>query len=162
MNTLPLNEVIRKLNRVVHMVHPEVIYLPHGGDLHNDHKIINYCGLVVSRPLPGKSIKKVLVYETISETEWGDQYNQKFVANYYVDISPHLEKKLEALSAYRTELRDYPHPRSLSSVRIKAQQRGSEVSLPAAEAFMLVRGIVASKQNDPTREIEFGEIGERL
>jgi len=46
------------------------------------------------------------------------------------------------MSLYKSELREYPHPRSLKGAEIKAIQRGNEVCLEAAETFMLIREII--------------------
>jgi len=58
-----------------------------------------------------------------------------------VDISETLETKLKAMSEYRSELKEYPHPRSLGTISALAKVRGAAVGVEAAEAFMLVREI---------------------
>jgi len=50
--------------------------------------------------------------------------------------------KIEAMKAYESELKEYPHPRSLEIVEALAKKRGSEVEVKFAEAFMLVRELV--------------------
>jgi LmbE family N-acetylglucosaminyl deacetylase len=62
-----------------------------------------------------------------------------FSPNYYVDISPFLERKIEAMELYETERREWPHPRSPEAVNVMAKKRGMEVNLNAAEAFMILR-----------------------
>ena len=64
-----------------------------------------------------------------------------FRPNYFVDISETLEKKLAAMRAYESEIREFPHPRSPESLRINARRWGSQMGLEAAEAFELVRMI---------------------
>jgi LmbE family N-acetylglucosaminyl deacetylase len=59
----------------------------------------------------------------------------------YVDISKFMDKKLRAMKCYKSELNDFPHPRSLKGIEVLAAKRGMEVSFRAAEAFRLVRGI---------------------
>jgi len=96
--------------------------------------------LVALRPSSCK-VKRILSYETLSESEWG-QPIKFFVPNVYVDISASFEKKIAALKAYKSELIPYPHPRSLKGIRILAQKRGLEIKVGLAEAFMLIREIV--------------------
>jgi LmbE family N-acetylglucosaminyl deacetylase len=82
-----------------------------------------------------------LSYETLSETEWG-QSIEPFIPNVYVDISETFVTKIEAMKAYESELKQYPHPRSLEIVEALAKKRGSEVGVKFAEAFMLIRELV--------------------
>jgi len=65
-----------------------------------------------------------------------------FVPNVFVDISAQLERKLEAMSLFASQQRDFPHERSLAAIRALATLRGLTVHRPAAEAFMLVRQVV--------------------
>jgi len=59
-----------------------------------------------------------------------------------VDVADFLDKKLEAMKCYETELRELPHPRSLAGLELVARERGMSVGLKAAECFQLVREIV--------------------
>jgi LmbE family N-acetylglucosaminyl deacetylase len=60
----------------------------------------------------------------------------------YVDISGFLDKKLEAMKYYKTELRKFPHPRSLEGLELLARERGLGIGVEAAECFRLIREIV--------------------
>ena len=55
-----------------------------------------------------------------------------------MDISNSLEKKISAFSQYKTEVKEFPHPRSLESIKSLAKLRGSQVGVIAAEAFEVV------------------------
>jgi N-acetylglucosamine malate deacetylase 1 len=46
------------------------------------------------------------------------------------------------MSLYGSQQRDFPHERSLATIRALAMLRGSTVHRPAAEAFMLVRQVI--------------------
>jgi len=52
-----------------------------------------------------------------------------------------IEQKLEALKAYQTEMREYPHSRSLESIRIFSQYWGTRVGKRFVEPFVLVRSV---------------------
>ena len=68
--------------------------------------------------------------------------NSAFLPNVYVDISgEYAEKKYEAMKCYATELREYPHPRSIEALKIMDQANGIHVGLSSAECFMLHRSI---------------------
>ena len=85
-------------------------------------------------------LKKILSYETLSVTEWGSTIDP-FIPNSYVDISETFNNKIEAMKAYSSELKPYPHPRSLEIIEALAKKRGSEIYVNFAEAFLLIREI---------------------
>jgi LmbE family N-acetylglucosaminyl deacetylase len=84
-------------------------------------------------------VDKIYSFEILSSTEWN--FPQSFSPNVYINIEETFEIKLEAIKAYSSELRSYPHPRSLEGIRIKAMQRGMESGFRFAEAFELVRSL---------------------
>ena len=113
---------------------PDLLITHSDHDVNHDHTIVFRSALVVGRPMEKKI--NVLACETLSSTEWG---SRPFAANLFVDIVDYLDKKVAAMSAYAAELREYPHPRSLEGIRIKARQRGLEVGCAAAEAYQVIR-----------------------
>lgn len=141
-DTVPLLDIIKVIERHIQKIKPEVIYTHHGGDLNIDHQITHRAVLTVARPVGDNSIKKILLYEILSCTEWSDlDPCSSFMPNTYVGISETINMKLEAMRCYKSEIREYPHPRSLEGIKILAQKRGLEVGLKVAEAFCLVRCI---------------------
>jgi N-acetylglucosamine malate deacetylase 1 len=148
---VPAYEVADQLRQVIERVRPQVVYTPFGGDLHSDHKVAYLATLVATRPIGGFPVARVLCYETLSETEWGDVLTQSpFVPNVFHDITDHLEKKLTAMACYKSQLRDAPHPRNVEIVRMLAHVRGAVCGLDAAEAFCLVREIISSEDASAT------------
>lgn len=131
------------VSEVVKKVSPDVVYLPFYGDMHTDHTAVANAVMVAVRPLVAPSVKAVYMYETLSETGWNYPTADKaFIPNVYVDITEYFEQKMNAMKAYASQLREYPHPRSIEALRALAQYRGSNVGLPLAEAFMCVRTII--------------------
>lgn len=140
LDTIPQRQLNDSIAQVVREVQPEIAYIPHRGDVNKDHRFVFDAALVALRPMPGSNIKRVLCYETLSETEWAGPFTENtFHPNVYVDISETLDGKLKAMSAYRTELKEFPHPRSLKAISALARLRGSTVGVEAAEGFVLVR-----------------------
>ncbi len=87
--------------------------------------------------------RNVLAYETLSETNWyAPLVTPGFIPNTFIDISNHLEIKLQALAAYESQVRKAPNERSIETLRALATLRGSTVHLPAAEAFISVRALI--------------------
>jgi LmbE family N-acetylglucosaminyl deacetylase len=134
-----LTEVITPLEAVVREVRPSVVYCQFGGDVNRDHQLLFQAVLVATRPTE-ECIQAVYAFDTASSTEWA--YPRTFVPDTWVDITATLDQKLEAMSCYTSELRPYPHPRSLQGLRNRAEAWGNQVCLEAAEVFMTVRRVL--------------------
>ncbi len=121
----------------------DTVYIPHKGDCHKDHEVIHSCAMVACRPLAGSKVKRVYSYETMSETEWGEpSASEAFVPNRFVTFSEEeFALKLQAMSVFRSQLQEFPSPRSLESLEALAKYRGTIVSSLRAEAFMVMREI---------------------
>ena len=137
MDTVPLLEVTRMVEVHIENMRPDIVYTHHAGDLNIDHRITHQAVMTACRPLPGCSVKTILCFEIPSSTEWG----QGFEPDWFVDVTKVWEKKQEALLAYESEMRDFPHPRSRRGISYLAQWRGATVGVEVAEAFMLARRI---------------------
>ena len=143
LDTVPGHEVADAIRCSLMQLQPRVVYFPHRGDIHSDHRCVYYATLVAARPVAGCSVHRLISYETLSETEWAPPSgDDAFIPTVFVDISQHLDTKLEAAKCYHSQLKESPHPRSLEAIALQARLRGSTVNLPAAEAFMLVREII--------------------
>lgn len=138
LDTIPKGEIISEFSKIFEEYKPNQIYAPHRGDAHSDHKIVfdsvNACGKWFRYPY----VKKILSYETPSETEFNYKDENLFSPNTYIDISIYLEEKLEIMSIYKSEISDFPFPRSIESIKALAKWRGSNVGYDAAEAFKLL------------------------
>lgn len=137
LDSIPQKELNDALLKIVSAVKPDTLFIPHRGDINRDHQLVHAAGLVAARPCHS-TVTKILSYETLSETEWGVE---PFVPTVYEDISKTLDAKCAALAAYKSEVKKFPHPRSLKALEALAAKRGSEAGLMCAEAFMLVREI---------------------
>jgi LmbE family N-acetylglucosaminyl deacetylase len=142
LNTVPYADLTSALQRVVDQVRPETVYTTPADDINQDHRIVYEATLVAARPLPGSSVKRLLSYEISPTARFGLPVGSLgFVPNLFVDIGDYLDKKLKAMACYETELREFPHPRSIEGLRILAAERGLSVGLRAAECFQLIREI---------------------
>lgn len=136
LETVILTDLIDPILNIVREVQPNIVYCQYGGDVNRDHKILFEAILVATRPTED-FIEAVYAFDTVSSTEWG--YPRSFIPDTFIDISETLDVKLEAMSKYETELRKYPHPRSLKALEYKAYATGNQNLMHAAEAFMTVR-----------------------
>lgn len=141
LDTIPQKKLNDSIFKVVTEVKPEIVYMPHKGDLNKDHRLVFEATLVATRPVGEHKVRKTLSYETLSETEWGNPI-EAFIPNVFIDISETIERKIEAIKAYESEMRPNPHPRSLEVVDALAKKRGSEVGVKFAEAFVLIKEFV--------------------
>ena len=121
----------------------DTVYIPHRGDCHKDHAIIHECAMVACRPLANCSVKHVYAYETLSETEWGVPIAADFFVpvKYNTFTSKEFQKKLDAMSFFKSQLYSFPASRSLEAIEALAKYRGCTVSAERAEAFEILRDI---------------------
>lgn len=138
LNTIATIDLSSAIQRAVDEVRPEVVYIPAAHDVNDDHVAVHHAALVATRPLPWSSVRRVLGYEISTTSRFGIH---GFAPNVFIDITNTLERKLELMALYESELRPFPHPRSLEALRLFAVERGISVGLGAAECFELVRDI---------------------
>ena len=136
LNTLPYGDLNEKITAVVDDVNPCIVYTHFESDLNYDHTLIFRASMVAARP--PKRIK-LMCYETLSETEWG---NRSFQPNIWIDIKKYLRKKIQAFEIYSSEVKPYPHPRSQQGIELLGKKRGTETCLECAEAFVLIRDVM--------------------
>ncbi|MCP5105052.1 MAG: PIG-L family deacetylase, partial [bacterium] len=123
--------------KVKTQVKPEILFTHHEKDLNIDHQVTYHAVLTASRPLKGEPVKEIYSFEVLSSTEWN--YPLSFSPDCFFDITGTIDSKVAAMAAYRSELREYPHPRSLKGIKLNAENWGMKVGVPCAEAFQTVR-----------------------
>lgn len=139
MHAIDLRDVVAKIDEVINQLKPNIIYLMYNNDVHSDHKIAFNATYSCTKSFRKPFIERVYMMETPSETEFAPaMQTSSFVPNVYVDITSYMDKKLEIMACYETELMQEPYPRSLSSITALARWRGSRVGVMYAEAFMLL------------------------
>jgi LmbE family N-acetylglucosaminyl deacetylase len=137
MDTLALLDIVQSLEEIINEIKPEVIYTHHVGDLNIDHKVTHQAVMTACRPQPEFCVREIYSFEVLSSTEWST--NNLFFPNYFVDISDTLELKISAIKAYNSELRTFPHARSIESIKALVKYRGGSMGIGAAEAFKVER-----------------------
>jgi len=143
LDTVAMLDVVKAVENRVEKFRPNLVFTHHPSDVNIDHRIVHEAVTVACRQVPGFSVKELLFFEVMSSTEWrpvGKGIN--FQPNYFVDISSTIEVKKRALLAYDSEMRDFPHPRSLLASEALATWRGATVGVIAAEAFVLGRRVI--------------------
>ncbi len=141
LDSIDLLDLIKEVEKRLKAYKPNLVITHHYGDLNIDHRLVNEATCVACRPVPGSPIKEIIFFETPSSSEWQIDSNKSFYPNFFVDISGNIEKKLNALECYQTELREFPHPRSLKALKNIAIYRGATIGCNFAEAFVIGRRI---------------------
>jgi LmbE family N-acetylglucosaminyl deacetylase len=139
LDALELSVLVGAFSRAFRAAAPDVVYLPHRGDPHSDHRIVFDCAAACTKAFRFPSIRRVLSYEALSETDFSLDPAYAFKPNVFIDIGGQLEGKIQIMRLYRGELGTHPFPRSEASLRALATLRGAAAGFKAAEAFLLLK-----------------------
>jgi len=138
-DSLHLLDVVKLIEELVERWQPTAVYTHHGGDLNIDHQVVSRAVLTAVRPMEGRPVKELHMFEIPSSTEWAfQQLAPAFKPNLFVNIEDTLSLKLEGMLQYHSEVRKFPHPRSPEALTAIAQRWGSVAGCKAAEAFEAV------------------------
>ncbi|MDH4618261.1 PIG-L family deacetylase [Brevibacillus sp. AY1] len=142
LDTIPLSSMVSSIGEVLARIKPNIIYLPYQGDAHSDHKAVFDAAVACTKWFRYPSVKKVMVYETLSETDFGlNPDTNGFRPTVYSDIEAYLDKKIEIMKVFESEMGTFPFPRSEESIRALSAVRGTAAGCKAAEAFMLLKEV---------------------
>lgn len=140
MDVAPLIEVTQSIESIVHQYEPRTIYSHSPVDVNADHGVVARATWTACRPYAAPFVEKVLAFETPSSTEWAWPLEaNNFMPQMFVDVTETLDRKIEAMESYDSELRPYPHPRSVRGLRERAAFWGSKAGCLAAEPFAVLR-----------------------
>ena len=114
---------------------PDLIFTNSEADLNLDHRITCDVAKIIGRP----RLKPVSILscEVPATSFWN---GKPFMANYYVDITDHIDTKVEAFNLYVHEVQPFPSPWCEEGLRLLAQYHGLQCGMPYAEAFTVIRG----------------------
>jgi LmbE family N-acetylglucosaminyl deacetylase len=135
-------DLIKIVEDYIERSEPDVVYTHSSTDLNVDHRRIHEAVLTATRPSASdiETVNEIYAFEVPSSTEWAfGEMNGQFSPKRFVNISEHIESKIEAMEKYETEIQSFPHPRSPESLRTLAQHRGSTAGYDYAEAFEVLR-----------------------
>lgn len=139
LDRVPMSDLVAGISNAFKLFEPEEIFVPHPSDVHTDHRMVFDAVASCTKWFRYPFVKRILAYETLSETDFGLGIDQGFRPNVFVDIEPYLDDKLHAMEIYASELGVYPFPRSHEAIRALATLRGAASGFMAAEAFELLR-----------------------
>lgn len=132
--------LIEKISEIIKKVRPEIIYMNNRSDIHTDHQIAAKAILSCTKSFRTPFIRRILMYECLSETEYAPPLAENiFAPNIFSDITNYLERKIEIMQIYQSEVHSPPLPRSIENIRALARFRGASCGVDYAEAFMLIK-----------------------
>lgn len=126
------------MSKVIREIDPEIVFCPSPHELNKDHQILAESLKVAIRPV-GNFPRKIYFYEVLSSGEWN--LDSPFPPNAFYDIGLCIEEKIRAFKCYESEMRIYPHPRSVEGIKILGSYRGLQSGVRFAEAFMIYREV---------------------
>lgn len=138
LDTVALLDVVRAIESVISEFKPDIIYTHHHSDVNIDHRVIAEAVESAIRPMEHSSVDQAFSFEIASSSEWNFVKSDPFRPNVFVDIENYISKKITALKCYGSELRDFPHPRSIEYIESLAKVRGAQSGMHAAESFSLI------------------------
>ncbi len=140
LDTIEHTKINYIIEKAIEKIQPDIVYTHHRGDVNKDHRMVYESTIVAVRPMSSQCVKKVLCYDVPSSTEWNAQEPETiFMPNVFEEIEKVYNLKKQAIIAYQTEIREYPHPRSLEYVNTLDQATGLKVGLKRTVAFQLIR-----------------------
>ncbi len=143
LDSYPLLEVVKCVEDAKSKYNPTIVYTHSNADLNIDHRVIANAVLTAFRPQPNENCREIRLFEVPSATDYGNNIiTGFFTPNLFISLEKkHWEAKLSALKAYKNEIREYPHSRSLESIQNLAKLRGNQIGVNMAESFQIVRKI---------------------
>lgn len=140
LDCIPHIDINQAIEKVIDKIQPDTVFTHFWGDVNLDHQNVYKSTLVTVRPVLGQVVRELYCYRVPSSTEWTpNKADTMFIPNYFVDIEQYAEQKYKAFDCYSTELRDYPHPRSVQYLRETDKAAGLRVGMLAAEEFVMLR-----------------------
>lgn len=137
-DSIPQKTLIEILEDEMGKFKPDTVLLPYRHSFDQDHRAIATAALTALRPLPPKlhhQPSTVLEYEEPYTWTTGDILH----VNTHLDITDVFEEKLTLLACHASQLRTDPFPRSPENLRRLAGIRGTEIGVPYAESYRLLK-----------------------
>jgi LmbE family N-acetylglucosaminyl deacetylase len=144
LDTIAMSDIVRRFSETFVDFEPDEVLVPHHGDVHSDYEVVFDAAAACVKWFRYPFVTRVLAYETLSETDLALDPSRVFRPTVFVDISDFLEKKLEVMKVYESEMGGFPFPRSAEALRALATVRGAAAGFSATEAFELLRERVGS------------------
>ena len=135
LDSIPQLVINKSLEKIISKFKPEIVFTTPRNDLNKDHQKVFESTLVATRPF-STNVKEVLAYELPGLKKTA------FNPTRFVEISKEISQKIKAFKMYKSEIEEFPHPRSIKAIENLAIQRGVESGLKNAEAFEIIKSVI--------------------
>lgn len=132
--------LVQKIASVIEEIKPDTLILPYLYDVHSDHKVVFEASYSSTKAFRFPYVKRILCMEVLSETDYAIP-EHSITPNYYIDITPYMQQKIDIMKMYKSEIGEAPFPRSEQNIRGLAQYRGGSANVRYAEAFQIIKMI---------------------
>ncbi len=146
LDAIPRRDLIHKIEQESRLsynrLRPTMVAIP-VSSYNQDHEAVFRAAFTAARPgMPALKPFQPLVIGYNNTSLFWSLEREKFHPNFYIDISKYLDRKLTALSMHESQMRDAIHHSSVQNVEYTARLRGSEISVEAAEGYMVFRHVL--------------------
>lgn len=141
LDEIPMSQLVTGMSKVFLSVQPSQVFLPFQHDVHSDHQHAFAAAYSCTKVFRYPSVRKVMMIEALSETDFAQSAGGGFVPNLFVDITSQFERKMQILRVFESELRPHPFPRSEDAVQALALLRGAAAGCRYAESFVILKEI---------------------
>lgn len=134
------SDLTKQIERLYIKLQPQKVFIPFDGDINSDHAAVHKSCLIAFRKIQKIQPTELLIYEVPSSTTQGIKC---FFANTYSVLNREdVQNKWDMLSIYKSEVREYPNPRSKIGLETYARFRGMECNREFAEAYISLYKII--------------------
>jgi N-acetylglucosamine malate deacetylase 1 len=126
---IPMHELVRQLDGLVHDVRPDLVITHSAYDLHWDHSLVNRATVSSLRRWPCD----LLAY--LSSYEMNAQLSSRAIGQCFADVTDTIDTKIEAITAHRSQLPKM----DVESTRDLARAMGRLAGVPYAESYEVLR-----------------------
>ena len=138
LDTIPIIDIAKIIEKEIKSFKPDTIITHSDKDVNNDHFIVNKATIQATRPGALNSINTLMSYEVLSSTEW--KFSENFKPNYFIQLDDkNIKEKINSFKIYKSEIKKFPHPRSILGIKTLSMYRGMQIGSKYAEAFKIIR-----------------------
>jgi N-acetylglucosamine malate deacetylase 1 len=144
LDTVPVRRIVAFVEAAVARHRPDLVVMPCRGHYHQDHRVVAQACIAALRPAPPAALPLVPWVLAYGHTgfAWGG-HECRFEPTVFVDVTDVIEKKLEAMACYQSQLCQPPHPRNAAGMRTFASSWGACAGVPYAEPYECMRSILS-------------------
>ena len=138
LDTVPILDIAKIIEKEIETFKPDTVLTHSDKDVNNDHLIVNKATIQATRPGALNKINTLMSYEVLSSTQW--KFTENFKPNFFVQLNEkNIKDKINSLKIYKTEIKKFPHPRSIIGIKTLSMYRGMQIGSKYAEAFEIIR-----------------------